>query len=86
MRRPLTKFEREKGYSPCPFFLGDSDCGLRSETVAASSRRTCDGSVEDCRWWNNLPRFGGRIVPGHPLSIMLTKSIPTVEVAFEEDE
>lgn len=77
--RELTQFEREHGYTPCPFTLGDALCGVEAKMVEAMAPATCDGTVLSCEWWCNLSRFGGQPIPGHPLARFLLAVAPTFQ-------
>jgi len=79
--RPLTDFEREHGYTPCTHLLGGPGCGAQHEPGA-----TCSGTHPECAAFDNLHRFGGQPVPGHPVAALLIASLPYVEVVHEEED
>jgi hypothetical protein len=83
MPRPLTDFERQHGYTPCPFELGDDCCGVKADLIRAMGVG-CGGTHWECVWWGNEHRFGGQLVPGHPLGRLLLRTIPHVQVVVEE--
>lgn len=81
MKRELTDFERQHGYTPCPFLLGAPSCEAEHEPGDV-----CNGTHPECAAFDNLHRFGGQVVPGHPVSVLLLASLPDVQVVHEDDD
>ena len=84
--RQLTDFEREHGYSPCPFTLGDAACGVLRETIDAMAPVGCDGEYHECQWWGNEARFGGQPVPGGVVGLMLRGAWAKAKIAVDVEE
>lgn len=83
MKRPLTKFEREHGYTPCAFVLGQPGCDV--DLTQHPPGASCGGTWGECCAYKNASRFGGVLVPGHPVGQLLIDTIPDIKVTFDDD-